>query len=127
MNPIPFRKIGNVYQYLGVNPGEEKRVFNLDLPVGYVGFITEMYIKWFPDTVVELKIDYFTELSLTRTIGRIEEPKKYEPPVIVHKKIEVIAKNNSSLTHFFEALINGFAYDFAYEMRRYRENAKVNC
>jgi len=125
--PIPFRQIGDVYQYLEIEAGESGTVFTLELPSGYVGFITEMHISWFPDTTVELKIDNFTELSLTRTIGKVEEPKEYEPPIIVHRKIEVIATNNSLLKHFFEALINGFAYGFAYELRRYRENAKVNC
>jgi len=127
MRPIPFRQIGDVYQYLEIEAGESGTVFSLELPVGYVGFITEMYIIRFHNTTVELKIDNFTELSLTRTIGKIEEPKKYEPPIIVHRKIEVVATNNSSLKYYFEALINGFAYDFAYELRRYRENAKVNC
>jgi len=127
MRPIPFRQIGDVYQYLEIEAGERGTVFSLELPVGYVGFITEMYISWFPNTTVELKIDNFTELSLTRPIGEVEEPKKYEPPIIVHRKIEVVATNNSLLKYFFEALINGFAYDFAYELRRYRENAKVNC
>jgi len=127
MRPIPFRKIGNVYQYLEIEAGKSGTVFTFELPTGYVGFITEMYISWFPDTTVKLKIDNFTELSLTRTIGKIEEPKKYEPPVIVHRKIEVVATNSNSSTHFFEALINGFAYDFAYELRRYRENAQINC
>jgi len=125
MTPIPFKQIGDVYQYLEIEAGKSGTVFSLELPVGYVGFITEMYINWFPNTTVELRLDNFTEMSLTRVIGEIEKPLRYEPPVIVHRKIEVVATNNSSSTHFFEALINGFAYDLAYELRRYR-NAKVN-
>jgi len=125
MNPIPFREIGDVYQYLEVKPGEKKEVFTFELPVGYVGFITEMYINWFPNTYSYLYIDSFPKMKIEWIIGDVSSPKPYYPPILVRRKIQVISYNNDSYTHYFDAMIDGVAYDFAYELRRFRY-AKVN-
>jgi len=125
MRPIPFRQIGDVYQYLEIEAGKSGTVFSLELPVGYVGFITEMYINWFPNTYSYLYIDNFREMKIERIIGDISSPKPYSPPILVRRKIELISYNNDSYTHYFDAIIDGVAYDFAYELRRFRY-AKVN-
>jgi hypothetical protein len=111
MIAIPFSQFGKVHQYKEIAAGESGRVYYLKIPDSCVGFIQQVANNYFDNTYLVWKIDGATvENKIERMIGKINNPKEFNPPFLVQDKIEFWAYNNDTIAHTFEVVCDGVAY-----------------
>lgn len=80
----------------------------MQVTAGFVAFVRQVYVKWFSNTYLELVIDGSpVESRIEHEIGSLASPKEYDPELVAYKWIKVVAHNNDSSSHTFEALIDG--------------------
>lgn len=91
--------------------GSNAKLYELLIPRGHIAFITDFantlqnsdcYMRWDIDgaPTTEAKINY--------VIGAIDEPRKYNPPLRVTKKLIVYGYNDGSTDEVFEVLVDGY-------------------
>lgn len=107
MERIPLSTYAKVFQFRDISVGGSGVVWEFKVPKKYVLFVDRIGNNWFPNTYYNLKIDNEIH-KIEYTIGNIEKPRVYDPPLVVKDFIIVEAYNNSSLTHTFAFLIDGF-------------------
>jgi hypothetical protein len=101
-------KFPQAYQYATIEAGKSGVVWYMPVTGGYVAFISQVYIKWYPNCWLEFLVDGVpAEPKIEHDIGSLTEPKTYDPPLVARKSIKVIAHNNDTTAHTFEALIDG--------------------
>jgi hypothetical protein len=98
------------YQYATIAAGESGRVYYYKIPDSCVGFIQQVANAWFANTKLDWIVDgeHVEPNLIERQIATIIEPKEYNPPILVRNYIEWIAYNNSTASHVFEVLTDGF-------------------
>lgn len=112
---IPLYQIGDTYQYLGVEAGENEIVFTLSMPSGYTGFVKKIWVTQIRLCYSHLIIDDGKPFNL------VTSPHQFKPPIIVERKIKVISYNDSGRNQLFDAYILGFCYDFAHTLKKFKE------
>lgn len=96
------------HQYKQVESNNQGIVWETSISGGYTAFVDNIYIKWYESTWLELIIDGTSIFGrIEHTIGSLEEPQKYNPPWVARNFIRVVAHNEDSNSHVFEALIDG--------------------
>ncbi|MEM1540973.1 MAG: hypothetical protein QXJ07_06325 [Candidatus Bathyarchaeia archaeon] len=101
-------KFSEPYQYRTVEAGRSGVVWFMPVTGGYVAFISQVYICWFPNCWLEFIVDGVpVEPRIEHAIGSLTAPKTYDPPIVARKAVKVVAHNNDSVAHTFECLIDG--------------------
>ncbi len=106
-------KFPNSHQRVSIGAGQSLIVWEFLIPAGGAAFVESVaiiipdsntYYKWRMDgdDVEEGTIDY--------QIGKINEPKMFNPPLVAKKKIQFIGYNDSSSDQTFEVLCDGLYY-----------------
>lgn len=92
--------------------GESKTVYELSVPAGGVGFIYAVAnnyfdgVKWYwyvDDALVEPN-------PIERQLGLVNQPKKYDPPLVVKNAIRVEAFNGANEIADLEWMCDGYIY-----------------
>lgn len=104
---IPFSVYGSPYQYKKVEAGKSAVVYQYDLPSGYVGFMYDLALSWYPRTYLGWEIDNEMIEQIERSIGTFERPKLFDPPYFVENQIKFTAYNNRTKAIRFEVLCDG--------------------
>lgn len=109
---VGFSSIGKTRQSATVTANNEGRVFRLDIPNGFVGFIYWMANNWFSNTYYRLSIDgeEIEDGKIDWQYAALNNPRQISPPYVAEKYIEVTGVNNSSESINFEWLIDGKIY-----------------
>lgn len=106
------RKFHQPYQYKQVNTMTSDIIYSLELLSNEVGFIEFVANSWYEDTSLLFLVDgenvEFPRIE--RQIAPINEPLKYDPPILFKDKIEWHAENNSGTDHVFEVYCDGIIY-----------------
>jgi len=97
------------YRHQEVATGESAIIWEMNVSGGYVGFIKTVFIRFFDDTYLEFKVDgvHVEGSKIEHDLGSLDSPVKFDPPLVAHNTIRVVAFNNSSATIDFEAKITG--------------------
>ena len=104
---ISFSTFYNPYQYKKIDPGKSDIIYYFEIPKGYIGFIDQLANNYFPNTYIEFWVDNFVNI-IQRQIAPLNEPKKYEPPIVAFNVIKWIGYNNDTSSHIFEVLCDGY-------------------
>jgi len=97
------------YQYKKVSAGETDTIWEMPVTGGYEAFIDKVYIRWFTNTWLKFEIDGepVETPKIEYEVGSLSSPRKYDPPLVARKYVRVIAHNESTQDHVFEAFIDG--------------------
>ena len=105
---IESYRFPNPYQYKTVDAGASDIVWELRVSAGYKAFLSKIYNNWFASTWLELIADGFPiESKIERQIGSLTELESLPSELIAEKWIRLIAHNNDSSSHVFEAVLDG--------------------
>jgi len=111
LNQYPLSSIGKVLQGydVPVAPNSHRTVFYLRIPDKGIGFIEHVGNAFYYDVDNYLlwKIDGRVVEEVHRSLDPIDQPKVFNPPLVVEREIEGIAYNNSGETLTYYILCDG--------------------
>lgn len=107
MIKYPLSRLGNTHQVKLVKAKSSEVVFEIILPKSCIAFIDQVANSWYPNSVIHFTVDDETEI-VKREIAPINQPKHYDPPIVVKNFIRWVAYNNSDEDHYFEVLCDGY-------------------
>ena len=96
----------NPYQYLEVQPGERKLVYEQLMNGGYTGFVRTISQDYYADTFYEWIIDGKASRKIEYTFS-ITEPRELKPPRIAKKHIRWYFTNNGLVAVVAGVLCDG--------------------
>lgn len=94
------------YQYLEVQPGERKLVYEQRMNGGYTGFIRNIAMDYYADTFYEWIIDGKAAQKIEYT-HNITGPRRITPPRIAKKHIRWYFTNNGDVAVVAGVLCDG--------------------
>lgn len=93
---------------LDLAPGQSGTVFDLPVPKGWVAFIESFGNAHYRDSYYDWRVDGKSVAGeIDYTIGNINSPKIFDPPIIAHKSITVRAVNKSNSTNTYAVIMDG--------------------
>lgn len=97
-----------LYQAKTLSAGEKATVFVLTVPPNYYGFLERIANRWYPDTLLEWRIDGKLIERVVREIAPLnQEPYYCRPAYLVHMKIEWIGQNDSATSKELAVFCDG--------------------
>ena len=105
MKGIPFEDIGKIFQSTIVPARKEIKVLHLNMPQGYVGFLDACGVT--EGVIWKFIID---DEEIKENLGTVAKPSFFDPPHVVKKYIELVAKNDTDTDIIAQAYVNGVCY-----------------
>ena len=101
---IPFDE---PYQYVTVSPGEKKTIY-YSIPLDMVGFITSLGNTFFEGIKIFWYIDGILKEIIMREYGKINEPTRVEPTLMVKSYVAFTVYNTSDQEQTVEIVCDGY-------------------
>jgi len=107
MRGIPFSVFTTPYQHKTIEAGGSGIVYEFNLPSGYVGFMYDLALSWYPNTYLGWEKDNEMIEQIEHRIGEFKRPKLFDPPYFFEKQMKFTAYNNSKSAQTFRILCDG--------------------
>jgi len=106
MIPSPFSELFSTTQSATLAPHSEGRIFYGEMPAEHVGFLSKLISNQYPGVVWSWYIDgELIEENIESIVGDV-----YDPPYVVKRGLEVVARNDSEMEILLEVICDGDFY-----------------